>query len=286
MVNTMITKILAPLDGSQTAEAGLLWAEYAAVCSGASIQLLTVVDEPPSKLNGRRKRIEAYLSSHKNHLKRKGVSAEFTLVKGSPAECILTQAKDADITAVTSGTTRWLISPVLDEVLTYMTRPTVVVRGAPNETPVIPNADKMLVALDQTEASLHILPAALKVARALRSSIVLCHTIEPIGGYREAAGAPPGVARLLDHLRGAADAFLSQAARLIEKERIAVEMVVTVGEASQEIVRTADRAGAGIVAMATRGRDGLESRLMGSVANSVLHSTRLPCLLIRQNSSS
>jgi len=282
----MISKILAPLDGTETAEAALLWAEYAAARSGASIQLLTVVDGRPSKLNGRRKKIEAYLSGHKDYLKLKGVSAEFQLVSGSPAECILTQAKDADITAVTSGTTRWLISPVLDEVLKCMTRPTVVVRGAANETPVIPNADKILVALDQTEASLHILPAALKVARALKSSIVLCHTIEPVGEHRESAGAPPGVARLLDDLRCAAEAFLSQAVKQIEKEGITVEMVVTAGEASQEIVRTATRTGAGIVAMATRGRDGLGSRLMGSVANSVLHTTRLPCLLIRQNHAS
>ncbi len=281
----MITKILTPLDGTQTAEAALHWAEHAAARSGASIHLLTVVDQP-EKANGRLKKIEGYLRDQQNYLRGRGLTAEFEVASGPPAEMILGLSRGADLTAVTSGTTRWLISPVLDQVLARMTRPTVVVRGVPNETPVIPRADKMLVPLDQTEASLHILPAAINVAKALRSSMVLCHTIEPIGGYREALGAPPGVARMLDDLRGAAAAFVSQAARQIELEGIAVETIVNAGEASQEIVRTAERAEAGLIAMATRGRDGLESRLMGSVANSILHTTRLPCLLIRQNGHS
>jgi nucleotide-binding universal stress UspA family protein len=281
----MISKILAPLDGTETAEAALLWAEYAATRSGASVQLLTVVDEPPTKLNGRHKKIEAYLRSHRDYLKGKGVSAEFVLASGPPAECILAQAKRADITAVTSGTTRWLISPVLDEVLKNMTRPTVVVRGTPNETPQIPHAGKILIALDQTTLSTSVVPVALKLAKALGSSIILCHTIAPIGEHREAADAPPGVARMLDALHDAANAFMAQAASQVEEAGVVADTVVAVGDAPQEIVRVAERAGAGLIAMATRGRQHLDSRVMGSVSNSVLHSTRLPCLLIRQTAS-
>ena len=38
----MIAKILAPLDRTEIAEAGLTWAEHAAARCGAGIRLLTV----------------------------------------------------------------------------------------------------------------------------------------------------------------------------------------------------------------------------------------------------
>ena len=47
-------------------------------------------------------------------------------------------------------------------------------------------------------------------------------------------------------------------------------------------MRTAQRTGAGLIALTTRGRDHLDSRLVGGTANAILHSTRLPCLLTRR----
>ena len=49
----MIAKILAPLDGTKIAEAGLTWAEHAAARCGAGIRLLTVVEQARGASNGR-----------------------------------------------------------------------------------------------------------------------------------------------------------------------------------------------------------------------------------------
>ncbi len=60
-----------------------------------------------------------------------------------------------------------------------------------------------------------------------------------------------------------------------------MEAVVSLGDPAAEINRIAARSGVGLIAMATRGRDRLEKRMMGSVANDVVQSTHVPCLLIR-----
>lgn len=277
----MIEKILVPLDGTQIAEAGLTWAEHAAARCGAGIRLLTVVDKADGAENGRRDQAEGYLREHCQRLKAKGLSVEFEVAFDTPAGHILSQAKTADLTVMTSGTTRWLISAVLDRVLSDMRRPVVVARGVPGQTPPPPSLSKILVPLDRGSYSQQILPTAQKVAKALDASIILCHTVASVGQHRDAMDAPPGVARIIEEELDESRRFLAPVAERVEKDGVSVEIVVTMGDAPKEIIRIADCSQAGLIAMATRGRDRLEKRIVGSVANIVVESTNLPCLLAR-----
>ncbi len=281
----MIAKILAPLDGTEIAEAGLTWAEHAAARCGAGIRLLTVVEQAGGDSNGHSAQAEGYLRQHRDRLEAKGISVESEVAVGTATDHILSQAKTADLTVMTSGTTRWLISAVLDLVLQDMRRPVVVARGVPGQTPSPPNLSKILVPLDKGSYSLRILPTAQKVAKALGASIILCHTVLPMGQHRDATDAPPGVARIIEEELGEARRFLAPVAERIEKDGVAVEIVVTMGDAPREIIRIADRSQAGLIAMATRGRDRLEKRIVGSVANIVVETTNLPCLLARPDTA-
>ena len=277
----MIAKILAPLDGTEIAEAGLTWAEHAAARCGAGIRLLTVVDEVAGGGNGRQRQAKAYLRRRCDGLEAKGLAAESEVAFGAPAERILAEAEAADLTVMTSGTTRWLISAVLDSVLAEMTGPVVVTRGVPGQTPSPPNLGKILVPLDNRFYSLHILPAAQSLAKALGASIILCHTVPSVGRHRDTTDAPPGVARIIEEEQDEARRVLASMAERVEEDGITVEIVVTMGDAPREIIGVADRSQAGLIAMATRGRDRLEKRIVGSVANIVVESTNLPCLLAR-----
>ncbi len=135
----MIEKILVPLDGTRIAEAGLTWAEHAAARCGAGLRLITVVEQADGAENGRRDQAEGYLREHCQRLEAKGLSVEFQVAFDTPAGHILSQADSADLTVMTSGTTRWLISAVLDRVLSDMRRPVVVARGVPGQTPTPPS---------------------------------------------------------------------------------------------------------------------------------------------------
>ncbi len=277
----MIAKILVPLDGTEIAEAGLTWAEHAAAHCGASIRLVSVVEQSGDDSNGHSEQAEGYLKQHRDRLEAKGLSVESEVAVGTATDHILSQAKTADLTVMTSGTTRWLISAVLDHVLKEMRRPVVVARGVPGQTPSPPNLGKILVPLDRGSYSLHILPTAQKMAKALGASIILCHTVPPMGQHRDATDAPPGVARIIEAELDEARRFLAPVAERVEKDGVSVEIIVSMGDAPKEIIRIARRAQAGLIAMATRGRDRLEKRIVGSVANIVIESTNLPCLLAR-----
>jgi nucleotide-binding universal stress UspA family protein len=276
----MLSKILTPLDGTEIAEAGLVWAEHAAKRSGASLHLLTVVDAGQPDSEAKTGEAGAYLQSRRDQLKNRGLTVKMEVATGEPAQTILERAEAVDLTVVSSGTVRWLISAVLDRVLQKMTRPLVVVRASSTHAPITPNTDKILVAVDQSDQSGEILPVVRDLAKALEASIVVCHAVAPVldeYGQPALAHTTSASASLHD-----ANCFVEQVAQQLHDEGIEVETVVAVGDAPGQIVRTAQRSGAGLIALATRGRDHLDSRLVGSTANAVLHSTRLPCLLTRR----
>ena len=275
----MVSKILVPLDCTEIAEAGLRWAEQAAQRSGAAVHLLTVVDPSEPNAEKRAKDAEAYLQSRRDQLKTKGLTVKMEVATGEPAETILERTENVDLTVVSSGTVRWLISAVLDRVLERMTRPLVVVRASQND-PQLPATDRILVALDQVDYSSDIIPIVQDLAKSLSASVTLCHVVAPnVDEYGRAA--PGRVSGPVDPL-GQAELFVARIAEQFESEGIKTETVIAIGDAPGQIVRTAQRAGAGLIALTTRGRDHLDSRLVGGTANAILHSSRLPCLLTRK----
>jgi nucleotide-binding universal stress UspA family protein len=275
----MVSKILAPLDGTEIAEAGLLWAGHAAQRTGASVHLLTVVEQDQPEMEAKVRKAEAYLQSRRDHLKKSGVAVKMEVTTGEPAAKILRRAEDVDVTVVTSGTVRWLISAVLDRVLEKMTRPLVVVRASQGQAAAAPGMDKILVAVDQASYSSDIVPVVQGFAKAFGASITLCHAVAPlVDEYGQPAQASTAGASVALH---EANFFVERVAQQLQDEGIETDSVVAVGDPPGQIVRTAQRCGAGLIALTTRGRDHLDSRLVGSTANAVLHSTRLPCLLTR-----
>lgn len=275
----MISKVLVPLDRLEIAEAGLVWAEHAAKRSGATLRMVTVLDGPA--VNGRQRKAEAYLERHWQRLRAGGLTVEFNVLQGEPGECILQEAKAADITVMTSGTTRWIISPVLDQVMARMERPVVVVRGAVGKGPAAPSFERVLVPVDSSPYAAEVLATVAAIARDLGSKVILYHSVAPVGKYQDPSEAPPGIARMMEEELAAARAFLGGTAQRLHAEGLAVETVVSHAPVAGEIVRMARKQGAGLIAMATRGRERLESRITGSVANAIVESTDIPCLLIR-----
>jgi nucleotide-binding universal stress UspA family protein len=275
----MVSKILAPLDRTEIAEAGLRWAEQAAQRSGAAIHLLSVVDLSQPDVEKRAKDAEAYLQSTRDRLKSKGLTVKMEVATGEPAETILDRGENVDLTVVSSGTVRWLISAVLDRVLEKMTRPLVVVRASQNDTQV-PATDRILVALDQVDYSSDIIPIVQELAKSLSAAVTLCHVVAP--NVDEFGRAVPGLTGRTADPIGQAELFVARVAQEFESEGIGTETVIAIGDAPGQIVRTAQRTGAGLIALTTRGRDHLDSRLVGGTANAILHSTRLPCLLTRR----
>ena len=271
-------EILIPLDGTKAAETALPWAAYAARRSSATLHLLSVIPLESSGKGAIAAR-EEYLVDHRESLEAQGARVSIELVQGEPAQRIITRARRADLTVMTSGTVRWIVSAVLDSALKDIEGPIVVVRTTPGEISVPPEPRKILVPLDSTAYSSDVVPVVTDLATSLRASVVLCHII-----HTDAKEAAPDVAGMSAGVDDGTE-FIARAVEYVAAAGVHVESITSTGEPARQIVRLAESCGAGLIAMATRGRDSLNLYAMGSVANQVLESTKTPCLLLRHDVS-
>ena len=95
-------------------------------------------------------------------------------------------------------------------------------------------------------------------------------------------GAPINVK---DYAIASAEAHLQDLAQRLGKEGLAVTTFVRVGNPVEEINRLAEDEHADLVIMGTHGRTGLQHLLVGSVAERVVRSSKVPVLTVRQPES-
>lgn len=98
------------------------------------------------------------------------------------------------------------------------------------------------------------------------------------------AGLPPEVASmaatgaLLDRIRREATEEMSRLSRRYPQ----VKTLIREGSPRPTILQTADRLGADLIVMGTRGRTGLAHIVFGSVAEHVVRHARMPVLTVRK----
>lgn len=123
----------------------------------------------------------------------------------------------------------------------------------------------LLAMMDPKDLHVHLL----NVQEAVRMSEVpvrgTLHDVQAVEKEREAQG--------LVELAGAIS--------LLEQGGVPHAAHVKVGEAAPEIVRFAKEYHCQLIAMGSRGRGGVASLVMGSVASKVVHLTDLPVLLVK-----
>ncbi|HEU4760582.1 MAG TPA: universal stress protein [Dehalococcoidia bacterium] len=279
----MIERILVPLDGSELAETVLPYAEYFSTRSGAVLRLLTVAETDTERTEA-----NAYLTGLRDRLKDRAVEASVSVAPGEAAETVLTEgdAWNVDLIAMSthgrSGVLRWVFGSVADKVVHASTRPLLLVRARPaKERPSVVNIERILVPLDGSELSLSVLPYVEDVARALGASLVLFNAVIPLDIYPAAEVSPVAVGGVLDDLLKQARSFLAEVEKEVEGRGVKARSVVTVGFPVDETVRVAQEVGAGLLAVATHGRSGLNRWVMGSVADGIVRRSALPCLMVR-----
>jgi nucleotide-binding universal stress UspA family protein len=143
---------------------------------------------------------------------------------------------------------------------------------------------QVLVPLDGSPLAESILPHAVTLARLTSCGITLLRaapppvTIEPIGGSL----APySGGWDLWDHEAAEASDYLCRVSDLLRETGLTLDMQVVEEQPADAIISCAQDPNVSLVAMATHGRVGWGSLLLGSVAESVLHTAPRPLLLAR-----
>jgi nucleotide-binding universal stress UspA family protein len=264
-------RLLLPLDGSADAESILAAVLPLGERRPLRVTLLGAVAEGGSAFA-----TERYLERARQALERPGVEVRVETCLDDPASAIVSHSISdrSDLIAMAthgrSGVRRLLMGSVTESVLRRATVPLLACRpGCRME------GWAHVVALDGSPRAESILDDVLPLTRLVGATLHLLHV--------RAAPSPLGFRSRADLSRESnLRAYLKQLARQISALGVTVSTAVRSGSAPAELLRYAAEVQAGVVAMATHGRSGLDRVLMGSVAEEVLRKVSCPVLLRRE----
>ncbi len=145
--------------------------------------------------------------------------------------------------------------------------------------------DAILVPLDGSRRAEAILPHVEGVARAMGAKVQLLTVIEhrvfvDVEGIRAQIDAGDVERRTKE-----AKTYLENLEGEIRAKGIEVDSRVEFGPAVESIIKTAEQAQAGLIAIASHGRSGLGRVFYGSIAAGLLQAIDRPLLLIRSRES-
>jgi nucleotide-binding universal stress UspA family protein len=148
---------------------------------------------------------------------------------------------------------------------------------------------KILVPLDGSDLAEAVVPHARAVAQSLGAEIVLLRVlVAHIPDHPPTMGQffPDAIAREEELAQQHIQEYLERVAMPLQASGIRVSCKIRAGRVADAILDIADESGVDLIAMSTHGRSGLSRWLIGSVANKVVHGTKVPVLIVRPGGAS
>lgn len=141
---------------------------------------------------------------------------------------------------------------------------------------------KILVATDGSKFSLQAVKYASKLAQLLRpaSNSITLLSVHDDSGLRHAK-ALVGREAVADYLRELSDKELKPARKLLDAAGQKHDMEVRTGHVAQEIVDCAKGGKFDLIVLGSKGRGAIADLLIGSVAQRVLATSKVPVLLVK-----
>ncbi|GLV54651.1 universal stress protein UspA [Dictyobacter sp. S3.2.2.5] len=309
----MFTHILVPLDGSMLAERALPVAARLVRASGGRITLLQVLDttdelkseEPPRLLDC----TEAthYLTQLAASPILRNIQVEQLTTVGDAASTILSTAlsSQADVIVISrhckTNPRQWRLGNVAEQIARYSSVPIFLLRenaSSPIEAPCdLTQPLRMLVPLDGTAHAKVALKPAISLITALAhpapGALHLAMVLKPLATYqrKEHNTAMQQAKQYLCHVQAS---IQDQLAVPLQNKRhtfptitwsitFATDVAVTILEIAEigaSIGGTGIPGGCDAIAMSTHGLHGLQLWTIGSVTDCVLHTTKLPILVM------
>jgi len=299
----MYTKILIPLDGSQTAEKVLPYARYLAGKLKLPIELLAVIDlaEMAAHIPAEKARffdlmIEEGVKKSASYLR--GVAGTFgdanvkcTVEKGR-ADAVIVEKGETDTSMLIcmathgrSGLDRFLLGSVTEKVLRAAANPLLLVRATEEAksdgTAVVKS---IVVPLDGSELAESIIPTVAEKAKELGVEVVLFRAYHiPTFAYgADEAYSAVDYDELIAGVRDEATQYLEKKTAEVKKlgvEKVSIESKQ--GFAADEIITLARKNPDTLIAMCSHGRTGVKRWMLGSVTEAVVRHSGDPVLVMR-----
>jgi nucleotide-binding universal stress UspA family protein len=277
MTNSILRRILVPLDGSATAEAILPQLRRLLDRHESELLLFHALPLSPFREDAQ---AEKYLRRISFQLTNEGFPSRTILRSGLAAEAILETAAAERATLIAlsthgrTGVARWVLGSVAEKVLQGSAIPVLVARSFPSpvsrgklESSPVRN---FLVPLDGSRLSLAGLDPLLNFARPVDAHVTLLHVAEP--SPYEGRWEPT-------------DETLKEADQILRSACVPSTLENRKGDPGEEILKAIEANSIDLVAMTTHGRSGLSRWVFGSVTAKVLRSAPVPLLVVRSGNT-
>lgn len=305
--------IVVPLDGSELAEGALPLAGALARASGATLQLVHVfvpfgprTDVPgavvasPDLEQQLQEGMLTYLADVAERVRRDtGGPVECRPLRARPirspfaetgaiVEALRRHVLGAGVDLIVmathgrGGVSRTWLGSVVDALVRRVVGPVLLVR--PRDDVAVPARpfEHILVPLDGSARSEHVLPTVATLAALGDARVTLLHVILPQLAIARPAPRTRVDAAHLARRQEETARYLEEARERFSATIPRLETAVAVAEhPARAIVQWAEEHDADLVALATHGRGGVQRFMLGSVADKVLRSTRGPVLITR-----
>ena len=140
---------------------------------------------------------------------------------------------------------------------------------------------KILHPTDFSECAAQAEAVAIDLARKLDGDLVLVQVLVEAPLYSEGFISRGQVQSVYEAQRKWSEDALEVRAAKLRQSGIKTSWRVQMGVPHEEIVRTAEEEGAGMIVMGTHGRSGLNRALLGSVTERVIRLAQCPVLTVR-----
>jgi nucleotide-binding universal stress UspA family protein len=217
---------------------------------------------------------------HEMYVPERSLDVSFHVRDGFPVDEVLRMADEISSDLVVLGThgrtglSRLLTGSVAEGILQKSRCPVAVLRSSADSPEIGPIAT-VLCATDFSTASEAAVQVARSIAREHGAKLIVAFVIPidvVVDGSLISAPAPQSYRDALESVR----------TRLEGPDlKHPVEVRLGEGDIASELRRLSDAAGVDLVVIGTHGRSGLRRFLMGSVAESVLRSSRSPVLAVK-----
>lgn len=147
---------------------------------------------------------------------------------------------------------------------------------------------KILVPVDGSPASTLGLNEAIKLARDQGAKLRLFHLVDEYVAVSSSDGVVLTTGDLFEALRQSGRKIIERAEAMARRNGLTPESVMLEsfgGRAADFIVQQANKWGADLIVLGTHGRRGVKRLVMGSDAEQVVRTARVPVLLVRSKTT-
>ncbi|MCI0552339.1 MAG: universal stress protein [Anaerolineae bacterium] len=299
----MINHILVPLDNSTLAECVLPHILAIAPVLNARVTLLHVMEHPhngngtpgvdPVDWHLRKHKSERYLEQIAERLQISGLSIEYSLLEGSPAQSIIEFARNNNVDLITlsthgnSGLSGWNVSSVVQKILLRSYKSTLLVRAY---KPITTDSSevrykRLFIGLDCSTRAEYVLPVAMRLAQAHKSELMLGTVIQKpqtIDRFPLSEKDSKLISPIVDKNQQAASHYFDQLLTQFSLEGLELKTDIVVGDNVVAVLHDmVEEINADLVMLVAHGHSGERRWPYGSVTSSFIAYGNTPLMIMQ-----